>query len=487
MADSANILSILSMLGSQGQTPPPGADAPDVQLPGVAQNNVMQAAAPPPSPSPQLPNPAAVASSAVADSPPAPKPKRSLLDTIGKISDVLARVGGADPLYEPMINSREDRLNKLADRQREIAKSDIDLATSKFDLSNKQGTDERTRFANVLDAIADPEDAARMPELMQAAGLTDPKYAPFIAMVQKDPDQAKVLSTALGGGGADDKLGHNLYFGTDANGKTVAYQIGDDGQPHILDFSGAGVTPGEPVKVVNTGGSNVVVGGQTGQVKKILPNSVSPNTVANNRQSDTNNRRTTSTQLTIAGMPARTNVGKGAGKNAADPQAALDTLANIESGFRELHGMQALPGDGGTALGQIEGALGRTGIGQKIGEQAGSAAAQKRLELVKNINTLQSSMIASLPGSATRTKFEQEIQKARLPDPMKMSFSTAMNVIQQLRTSYQKALAASAQETKNQPAATGGDTLPTLTPEQAAKLPSGARFRSTDGRVLVRH
>jgi hypothetical protein len=485
MADSANILSILSMLGSQGQTPPPGADAPDVQLPGVAQQNVMQAAAPAPSPSPPI-DPAAVASAAAADSPPAPKPKRSLLDTIGKISDVLATVGGAAPLYEPSINARTDRVNALADRDRRIAADNIALATSKFDLSNKQGTDERSRFANVLDAINDPEDAARLPDYMQAAGLTDPRYAPFVAMVQKDPQQAKILASALGAG-SDDKLGHNLYFGTDQNGKTVAYQIGDDGNPHILDLSGKGITPGEPVKVVNTGGSNVVVGGQTGQVKKILPNSVSPNTAANNAQSNTNNVRTTTTQLTIAGMPARSKDGAGTKANAgATAQDALTALDNIQGGFDRLHSMQALPGEGG-ALNQVESALGRTGIGQKVGAQFNTPAAQERLAMQKNLKNLQSYMIQSLPGSATRTKFEQEIQNMRLPDPMQMNYATATRVIGELRASYKRALAASAQETKNQPAATGGGNLPTLTPEQAARLPSGARFRTTDGRVLVRH
>lgn len=33
----------------------------------------------------------------------------------------------------------------------------------------------------------------------------------------------------------------------------------------------------------------------------------------------------------------------------------------------------------------------------------------------------------------------------------------------------------------------GGDNVPTVTPQQAARLPSGTRFRTTDGRILVRH
>jgi hypothetical protein len=83
--------------------PPPGADAPDVQLPGVAQANVLQQLpdaqpAPVQAPPPPPPPPAPVA---------APHKRRSLLDTIGRISDVLAKVGGADALYQPTLDARE--------------------------------------------------------------------------------------------------------------------------------------------------------------------------------------------------------------------------------------------------------------------------------------------------------------------------------------------------------------------------------------------
>lgn len=478
--DSDNILSILNYLG---QNQDPNAAQPPA--------NVLQAAAPQPSatpaplaaPAPPTP-PQDIAAAATAASPPAPKPRRSLLDTIGRISDVLATVGGASPLYQPTLDARSDRATALEDHARKVNMDQLDYATKQLALKAAGTTaddSERTRFANVMGAVNDQEDAANLPAMMQVAGLTDPRYAPFVKMVQANPGVAKTLESALGGG-ANDKLGHNVYFGTDKDGKTVAYQIGDDGNPHILDFSGAGVTPTTPVKVVNTGGSNVIVD-QSGKPVKILPNTISPNTAATVAQSDKNNQRTTQTQLTIAAMPARAQAGKAAAAK-GDPAQALAYLDNIQKGFADLHAMQALPGEGG-ALNQVESALGRSALGQKLGEQLGSPAAQKRLELIKNINSLQSEMIQSLPGSATRTKFEQEIQKARLPDPMKMDYNTAQTVIQQLRDQYQRALVGVAKEQAASPA--GNSTgVPTLTPEQAAKLPSGARFRTTDGRILVR-
>jgi hypothetical protein len=55
---------------------------------------------------------------------------------------------------------------------------------------------------------------------------------------------------------------------------------------------------------------------------------------------------------------------------------------------------------------------------------------------MKNVSALQQAMLKSLPASATRTKFEQEMLARGLPDPSKMSLSTAQTVIGQLRRSY---------------------------------------------------
>lgn len=127
-----------------------------------------------------------------------------------------------------------------------------------------------------------------------------------------------------------------------------------------------------------------------------------------------------------------------AGNTAAPKTSSAETLAlldNVQKGFDDLHKMGALPGEG-TALD----ALGRTGVGQFVGEQLGNSAAQKRLEINKNISNLQQQMLKSLPASATRTRFEQEMLQRGLPDPMKMSYATAKTVIKQLRDSYTRAV-----------------------------------------------
>lgn len=430
MDDSANILSILATLGQDGS----------IQQPPAA--NVLQAmapaAAPDPAPMPvQAPAPVAAPAPA-AHSDEHPRKRLSVIDTIGRIADVFARVGGAQALYQPVIEANQDRVLKLGDHARTVDADNLALATGRFDLSNKQGTDVRKRIGTALSALAGQENAAALwPDVAAQAGITDPQQIAQVgAILEKSPGSAAIFAKALGAG--PDKLGKNVYFGTDASGKTVAYQVGDDGNPHPLDFSTSGITPSEPSKVVDTGNGQAVVG-QSGTVKKILPKFARPDTILTTRTQKEIASGHDQTQITIAGMPARAKSGSGANSKAGDANVPT-LLNNIESGFNDLHGMKALPGDGGNAVGQLTGALGRTSIGQSIGEQAGAPAAQKRLEIMKNVSALQQAMLKSLPASATRTKFEQEMLARGLPDPTKMSLATARTVISQLRQSYAEAV-----------------------------------------------
>lgn len=442
MEDSDNILSILNFLQGQGQGQ------------GAAPTNVLQQAAPqqaaPQAPPPPPPAPEAILQAATAASPPAPKRRISLVDVIGHLADGIAQAGGATPMYQRTLDAEQKRALDLQDHGLAVTSATIKNATDKFALD----TSERTRIANALGAVNDSEDAAMWPQIAEAAGLDPQRAAAIGKIVQANPDAAKVLASALGGGNDDEnKLGKNLFFGTDEAGKTVAYQIGPDGHAHILDFGGK-VTPSEPIKVVNTGGSNVVIG-QGGGIKKILPNSASPNTVLTTTTSRQNNQDTNRTNLTIAGMPARAKDGTTAGGKASDPRAGLQIISDIQQSFDKLHGLNALPGEGG-AVGNAIGSLGRTALGQTIGAKTGlSDAAQEREILSKNLANLQSDLIKSLPGNATRTRFEQEIQKRRLPDPTTMNYATANRAIGQIRQAYLVALQSQSVPKKAAPANNG--------------------------------
>jgi hypothetical protein len=425
--DSDNILSILNSL-AQG-TPQDGAPT-----------NVLQQVAPQAQQAPPPPSAADIAQAATAASPPTPRPRRSLIDTIGRLSDVFAQVGGAAPLYQPTLNSREDRALALGDHARLV---DLDALKKKLEEQQVAAgalepiVAERKRLGIALGGLSGQANAAELwPSIAEQAGIDPQKAAAIGQMLKANPAAAGILAKSLG---ADtDNLGKNVLFGTTTDGKTVAYQVGPDGHPHILDFGNTGITPSEPIKIVDTGNSQVIVG-QSGQPKKILPKFEAPGRAAdrNERAREANNTNTTA--ITIAGMPARAKDGTAASAKAGDANVPT-LLTNIEQGFNDLHAMQALPGEG-SGVGELEGIVGRSALGQKAGEQLGMPAAQKRLEIMKNVSALQQAMLKSLPASATRTKFEQEMLARGLPDPSKMSLKTAQTVIRQLRKSYAEAVA----------------------------------------------
>lgn len=428
--DSANILSILAALGQGG--------------PQAAPTNVLQQMAPPPAVGAPPPPPPPLSTeeihqAATAASPPAPKPRRSLVDILGHIADGIAQAGGANPMYQHTLDAEQDRLFKTGDHARQV---DLDLLKTQLEkqqvaagaLEPDIAARKRLGVAlGALDGQADP--ASLWPTIAEQAGIDPQKAAAVGQILKANPSAAGILAKSLG---ADrDNLGKNVFFGTNAEGKTVAYQVGPDGKPHILDFGGA-VTPSEPTKVVDTGTGAVIVG-QSGNVKKILPKFEAPGRQADRKERAREADNTNATTITVAGMPARAKDGASAAAKGGDANVPT-LLDNIEQGFNDLHGMKALPGEG-SAANQLEGAVGRSALGQKLGEQMGRPAAQKRLEIMKNVSALQQAMLKSLPASATRTKFEQEMLARGLPDPSKMSLKTAQTVIGQLRRSYAEAVA----------------------------------------------
>jgi hypothetical protein len=412
-----------------------GAPAMPQDAPPPQQMNAFQGLnlAPPPS---NIPEPT-----------PATRPARarsSLVDHIGRVADVLAQVGGAAPLYQPTLNSRQDRELSLGDHDRQVDLDKLKLALSRQSITTGEGTIADAQSARIkqsmkyLQAIrqANPNaDVAQLwPFLAQQSGLPEDHVAAIGAAIAEDPH----IIDGIADTEDKEKYGGSVVYGLNSEGKLVAYQpgLGTNNSRNVLPD---GVTPIDPTKVVNLGGSTALIGSRTGLPQRILPNSEKPGSAADRaergREADNRNRTT----ITVAGMPARPKAGDGkAGGDASNVSALLD---NIQSGFTALHGMGALPGDNGGAVSNVLGALGRTRMGQAVGEQAGSPAAQKRLEVMKNVSALQQAMLKSLPASATRTKFEQEMLARGLPDPSKMSLGTANTVIRQLRESFARAQA----------------------------------------------
>lgn len=367
--DSNNILSILAALGQSpapslsGQMPPdvpvtyqPPPPIPEPTAPPMT--NVLQAAAPAPVAQP-IPQPAAPPAPAAAPVEP-PRKRRSVIETIGRLADVFAKVGGAEALYEPTLNAREDRTRGIDFDQLKIALARQQVAGGQQEVE----ATERKRLGTALGAMIGQENPAGLwPSVAEQAGIDPQKAAALGQILQSNPHAAEIFARSLG---ADvDNLGKNVYFGTDPTGKTVAYQVGPDGRPHILDFGGS-LTPSDPIKIVNTGGSNVVVG-SGGTVKRVLPNTVSPNTAANNR-----------TAITIAGMPARAPGGKGAGDNSAMVETARGNLNELREIYGTLHKMGAMVSPAQAADKNVVARIRASGIGQVLEGAVGTQAQTQR-------------------------------------------------------------------------------------------------------------
>jgi hypothetical protein len=424
-------------------------------------------------------NPPPPASLPVADAMPAatpvPQPARSrssILDHIGRVADVLATVGGAAPLYQPTLDARQDREISLGDHARTVDLERLKLATAQHALGNAHNA-RLAQAARGVQAIlaANPHaDVATIwPLMARQAGLPEDRAAEIGQQIAADPNALAGIATL------DQDAGDAVKAATAANEKfsgqaPVLVRNKVTGEVQALQPSLGGgdarnlVPEGyeyvDATKPVNLGGVTAIVG--THSPQRILPNSEAPGKAADRqlaRDIAAGHDRTT---LQVAGMPARAKAGdQKAGGDASNVSALLD---NIQGGFNDLHGMNALPGDGGGVASNVLAAAGRTRMGQAIGEQAGSAAAQKRLEIAKNVSALQQAMLKSLPASATRTKFEQEMLARGLPDATKMSLGTANTVIRQLRESFARAQA--------ELAAKGGGTRTPVRP--TLRAPAGA-------------
>lgn len=407
------------------------------------------------------------------DAPEATQPARarsSLLDTVGRISDVLAKVGGANALYQPTLDSRQDRTITLGDHDRAVAMEKIKLADATGDLGDKSNA----RLGNAvrgLDAItsANPKaDISKIWPLLAAQAGIDPARAQLLgAEMAANPDMIKGLAGTVG---ATKEFGLQPFYYTDSEGKLKAGQLSKDGTFQAIDLDGG--TASDPTKAVNLGDRTALVGSRSGQVTTTLANGEKPGGAADRAAriqiAGGNNAATVNAATIRANAPGKGKPGNDPGAEATNGLALID---NISRGFDDLHGMKALAGDNSGTVGNVLGALGRTGVGQAIGEQAGAPAAQKRLELAKNISLLQQTLIKSLPASATRTKFEQEILKTALPDPSKMSYGTAQTIIGQYRDIFRRAQAQAGGGTGNG----GSRPLPPRLGAPASRAPVRAR------------
>lgn len=398
-----------------------------------------------------------------------PRKRLSLVDTIGRLSDVFAKVGGAPEQYQPYLDQRvataqTQQGNSLDNqaKQADIRQTGVATQTAQNSILGNYAR----AVQGAIKGGADPHQA--MAGFAEQMGVPANVAAVFGHQYDQNPATLDAMAAA-GDPNAKEIYGTTPLWFTGPDGKPALGQISSKGNFKAVDTGG--LTPSDEVKTQNLGdrmvyttkhGSapvrsqiingkvgtdeNALVDGQGNRVAvQALPGSL---TAANEANAATR----TANDTTRTGIAAN----KAAGANPAktqDQEAALRHLDAVMSGFDKLHQLGALPGEGNPIIGAIS----RSAVGQYAGGQAGTPAAQTRAAMSKDLNNLQMALVRSLPASATRSVTEQKIMSAALPDPTKMSYATAKQVIDGMRQDFMAGLAAG---NKPAPLPSGRPVLP---------------------------
>lgn len=125
------------------------------------------------------------------EAPRQPRERRSVLDTVGRIADVLARVGGAEALYQPTLDARQDREFAIEDRQRAI-----DLDALKTALTRQQIQQGENELADA--GLGKVGLAVRGLQAIQARGGNTAQAWPVLAQqIGLDPERTRVIGEAI--------------------------------------------------------------------------------------------------------------------------------------------------------------------------------------------------------------------------------------------------------------------------------------------------
>lgn len=382
---------------------------------------------------------------------PAPqRQRRSFLDTVGSIADVLAKVGGAQALYQPSLDARADRSMALEDRQRGIdmdalRKSILEGQYHQSQILDPLAVQEAKqkisagdvalqdslhgRIGDVLGPLAGHPDAATLwPQLAEQEGIPADQAAKIGALIQQNPNMAGPIAQSFG---------YKPIVPPSEAANVQTYKLLLSQNPDLAKT----------------------------YLKSIAdPNALTPKEQAaldqQMRQFGLEQQKFRFEQYKFEHPQEKPATPAAAAKAQADrdtqtqaAQSVLDTLGNLQKRFNNLESGGGLPGQGGNIISQAAGALGRTGVGQAVGVTFGNQNAQERRAAEKEIATLQTDMMKGIPASALRSKFELEQLLKRIPDPYTLDAAHAKSVIDDIRTKYQTILKNAQAEVAARPAA----------------------------------
>jgi hypothetical protein len=213
MADLQNILAFLAQNGGglpnlpggmQPQQQPPslyssgdlpslpagmGTPQPQIQQPNDVQNimqYLQQSGGAAPSQVPQ-----SVGMQAAPAQQEASKPRRSLLDTVGRISDVLARVGGAEAMYQPTLDAQQDRTRAIDLENLQKQTMGIQMQGAQGQLAQQQAAmlGQTVKGLRAIGARSGPQGMQRAwPFLAQQMGVPPEKIEEIGMQLQADPE-----------------------------------------------------------------------------------------------------------------------------------------------------------------------------------------------------------------------------------------------------------------------------------------------------------
>lgn len=388
-------------IGLQGAGMPPSVDmsgAANLAPSALAAppENVMQAAAMPPSAPEAAPAPVA---SAPAKAPieGGGRQRLSLIDTVGRLADVFARVGGAEALYQPTIDQRDDRKIAFINQQREV---DLDgLRRTLLEQQVGAGTDEASERGNErvgaavrgLQAIqrAGGDINAAWPLLARQAGIPEERATALGQIFTANPNVISGFAATLTG--ENPEFGVQPFYAQGSDGRLQAFQLGRDGTVRQVQLP-EGAQPIDPLRFVDTGGAMVGVGERSGQPRRILPRTERPGA-----REDRELRERIAGQASEDRRYAVDNrPGRAAGRGGAVSPATTDVLegnlTELRNAFRDLNEMGAMVSPERSTGGNLIARARASGPGQLVEGAVGTRAQTLR----DRIGTLRPGLLQSI-------------------------------------------------------------------------------------------
>ena len=338
-----------------------------------------------------------------------PRERRSILDTIGRAADVFARVGGAEALYQPTLDARQDRAFAIEDRTRAI---DLDgMRKQMLQQQIEGGEDEATARQNALlgNAVRGLQAVvsrggnlqAAWPLLAQQAGIDADRAAQLGEIFTSNPDVLPAFASMLG---QQREYGLQPFYAKDANGNLQAYQLGKDGTVAPVTLP-AGAEPIDPFKAVNLGDRTALVGTRSGDVQRTLAQGEAPGRAADRENRLRIAREGNRTRVNLADRNNRARADLADKKAGSNTETGGGAMASRAAGLlSELDGIyDAMKRDGSivnqdqSALGNIAARVRSSGAGQ-LAEGAVGTAAQAQRDRVNSIRPALMQSIAKATG-----------------------------------------------------------------------------------------